>query len=165
MFDQDNLQSPLDLFLHWEKHTPDRVFLRQPKGAEWKNLTYAEAGREARQMLSALLAMGLEKGDHVGILSKNCYHWILSDVAIMMGGFVSVPYYASLSKKSLEEVLVLSDLKVLFVGKLESWGERESALPEKLQVITYPHYEGNAKVDIGHSWDDLIAQYPPTEKL
>ena len=85
----ENLKTLNEYFFHWEKNTPNNTFLRQPQGENWKLLTYAEAGQEARKMTSALRAMGLKKGDHVGISSKNCYHWILADLAIMMGGYVS----------------------------------------------------------------------------
>jgi len=158
-----DLQSPLDLFYHWEKTKPDTIFLRQPKGDTWKTLTYAEAGQEARKMAAALQTMNLQKGDHIGILSKNCYHWILADLAIMIGGFVSVPYYASLPTKQLEEVLNLSDVKALFVGKLDKWGNKIEALSADLKIIKFPHYEGNAKIDVGENWDDLISSHAPIE--
>ncbi len=155
------LESLIEKFYHWEQTQPDKVFLRQPKGDQWYTLTYAQAGQEARKMAAALVAKGLEPGDHVGIYSKNCYHWILSDLAIMMGGYVSVPYYASLPKDQLQEVIHLSDIKVLFVGKLDHWGDREQGIPEHVEVIKYPHYDGNAEVTIGENWNDLIDTYPP----
>ena len=158
-----DLKSPLDFFYLWEKTKPDEVFLRQPKGDNWKTLTYAEAGQEARRMTTALQAMNLQKGDHIGILSKNCYHWILADLAIMMGGYVSVPYYASLPKKQLEEVLNLSNVKALFVGKLDQWGNKSEALSPDLKVIQFPHYEGNAEITVGENWDDLIKNNGPIQ--
>jgi len=156
-----NLRTPLDNFYHWEEETPNNVFLRQPKGNNWKELTYAEVGKEARKMVSALRSLGLEKGDHIGILSKNCYHWIIADIAIMMGGFVSVPFYASTPKAQLAEVIEKSDIKVLFTGKLDAWDDRGEAIPEDLIVIRFPYYEGNAKVDIGKEWNDLIKDQAP----
>lgn len=158
MLDQD-LTTLIDLFYHWEKNTPDAPFLKQPFGGKWKVLSYREAGAEARKMTRALQAMGLEKGDHIGILSKNCYHWILADLAIMMGGFVSVPFYASLPEKQLREVIVLSDLKALFLGKLEVWGDRANAVPDDLPTISFPHYKGNAKIETRLQWDDLMAEH------
>lgn len=65
-------------------------------------------------------AAGLQKGDKVGIYSKNCYQWIVSEIAIMLGGFVTVPFYSNLVGDSLKEVIVLSEIKFLFVGKLEN---------------------------------------------
>lgn len=153
------LRSIVENFYHWEKNTPNKTFLRQPKGDDWKTLTYAEAGQEARKMASALQKLGLQKGDHIGILSKNCYHWILADLAIMMGGYVSVPFYASLTKAQIAQVIELSDLKGLFVGKLDKWGDKGEVFKENLKVIKFPQYEGNAEVTVGLSWDDLVASH------
>ena len=165
MKDQKNnkLDNPLEYFYHWENNDPDRIFLKQPKGDQWKTLTYKEAGQEARKMVTALKQMGLQKGDHIGLLSKNCYHWILADIAISMGGFVSVPYYASLPKAQLNEVIQKSDIKLLFVGKLDTWGDKSDALPNDLKIIKFPHYEGNAEIPLGDSWDELINNHSPVE--
>ena len=155
------MKSLIEHFYHWEKVQPNKVFLRQPKGDTWHTLTYAEAGQEARKMTTALRAKGLKEGDHIGIYSKNCYHWILADLAIMMGGYVSVPYYASLPKTQLEQVIGLSDVKLVFLGKLEKWDNKSEAFPEDVQTIRFPHYAGNAEVPIGDDWNDLIAKHEP----
>ncbi|EAY30686.1 AMP-binding protein [Microscilla marina] len=161
---KNHLETHIEAFYRWEKQKAQQPFLRQPYGKQWKTLTYAEAGQEARRMVSALQAMGLQKGDHVGILSKNCYHWILTDLAIMMGGFVSVPFYASLPADQLKVVVEKSHIKALFLGKLEEWDEDKSlVLPSELKVIRYPHYEGNARIEEGEAWTDLVNDHEPMQ--
>ncbi len=152
----------IERFYHWESTTPNAIFLRQPKGAHWKTLSYAEAGQEARKMVTALREKGLKPGDHIGIYSKNCYHWILADLAILMGGYVSVPLYASLPKDQLAEVIELGDLQAIFLGKLDNWGDRGTAIPESVLAIRFPHYAGNAEVTVGEEWDELIAASRPS---
>lgn len=153
----------IEKFYHWEKTTPDKVFLRQPKGDLWKDVTYSEAGQIARKMVTALQDLGLTRGDHIGIYSKNCYQWVLADIAIMMGGYVSVPLYANLTPPQLEEVIGLGDIKAIFLGKLEAWDKsHEKAVSGNVISIKFPQYEGNADVTVGHSWDDLIANSAPT---
>lgn len=161
----ETLPTLIDCFCEWEEKTPGKPFLRQPYGDTWKVLTYAEAGQEARKMTAALQAMGLKRCDHIGILSKNCYHWLLADLAIMLGGFVSVPFYASLPKSQLAEVLRKSDVKALFVGKLDAWGEKAGAIPHAVQVIRFPHYAGNAAVEQGREWAELVRQHAPAEGI
>jgi len=151
----NDIPTIIEKFYHWEKTTPDKVFLKQPKGHNWKQLTFAEAGKEARKMTSALRNKGLQIGAKVGIYSKNCYHWILADLAIMMGGFVSVPLYANLPKEQLAEVVRLGDLDAIFLGKLDDWGDRADAIPSTVLTIKFPHYEGNARVSVGEDWNDL----------
>ncbi len=71
--------------------------------------------------------------------------------------YVSVPFYASTPKASLGTLINKSDIKALFIGKLEQWGDRAEVIPNTLNCIRFPHYEGNAKVDIGQEWDALVA--------
>jgi long-chain acyl-CoA synthetase len=160
----ESLTSVIEYFYKWEAETPDKEFLRQPFGDQWTVITYGEAGHEARKIASALKAKGLETGDHVGIYSKNCKHWVLADLAIMMAGLVSVPYYASLPKDQLKEVIELSDIKALFIGRLDKWGDRDQAISDQLQVIRFPHYDGDPEVNVGESWADLLAANSPLEE-
>jgi len=155
----ETLQPLIAHFYHWEEVQPNKIFLRQPKGDTWYTLTYKEAGHEARKIANALAKKGLNEGDHVGILSKNCYHWILADLAIMMGGYISVPFYASLPKQQLAEVIDLSDIKAIFIGKLDSWGNRDEALPADIHAIKFPHYEGSVDINVGEDWNNLVNKY------
>jgi len=157
----ESLPSIIEKFYQHERDNADRVFLRQPVGDNWIEMTYSEAGREARKVATELSNMGLLPGDHVGILSKNCRHWVITDLAIMMAGLVSVSYYPSLPKDQLAEVIDLSDIKALFIGRLEKWGDRGETIDESIKVIRFPHYQGDAKVDIGEEWSQLIANSEP----
>lgn len=159
----EDLITPLHYFYRWEEEKTDEVFLKQPYGDSWKTMTFGEVGRDARKIVAALRAMGLKKGDHIGIISKNCYHWIIADLAIMMGGYVSTPFYANLSAEQLAEVLPKSDTKAIFVGKLDSWTGIDQGIPEDMPIIKFTHYEGNAKVTRGADWDELLEKYEPVE--
>lgn len=155
----------LDYFLHWEAKQGDQTFLRQPRGKDWLDITWGEAGQMARRMARALQELGLQPGDKVGIISKNCYHWVLADLAIMMGNFVSTPFYPNLTGGQVREVIDLSDARALFVGKLEEWEEMGSQLPEELITIAFPPYPGNAKVTARHDWDALIERTAPLNEI
>src|SRR6185503_805679 len=103
--------TPLEAFLKWEKEHPGRIFLRQPINGVWKTWTWAQAGNEARKLAQALYSMGIKEKDHVALLSKNCAQWIISDIAMMMSGIVSVPIYPTLSAQAIEPILIHSDAK------------------------------------------------------
>ncbi|MBQ4818995.1 AMP-binding protein [Aquimarina sp. MMG016] len=156
-----NYDSLPEYFYHWVKEKPNHPFLKQPYGDKWKTLTFLDAYNEASRMTNALQKLGLKKGDHVAIYSKNCYHWILTDLAIMMGGFVSVPLYYNLSATQLGQVLNLSDAKAVFVGKLEEWSDHDQEIPDNTQIIRFPYYQGNVKITQGLPWDDLVSENEP----
>ena len=59
---------------------------------------------------------------------------------------------AGLPKDALNSVLLKSDSKALFVGKMEKWGDRAEGVPDHVQTIRFPHYEGNAKITIGQAF-------------
>ncbi len=135
-----DLKSILAYFYEWEQKKGDAVFLRQPEGNNWKTYSWREVGQMARRLVRVLQGMGLEPGDKVAIVSKNCYHWIVSDLALMMGGFVSVPFYPNLTAKELNQVLTASEARVMLVGKLDDWASMRSGVVEGVELIRFPHY-------------------------
>jgi long-chain acyl-CoA synthetase len=154
----------VDKIYELESNLSNEVFLRQPHGDEWQEFTYSEVINEARRLVAGMKAAGLQKGDKIGIYSKNCYQWILSEVAIMIGGFVTVPFYANLVGDPLKEVIELSGIKMLFVGKLENWIDAKIAIPGSLPIVRFGHYEGSAKVDSGTEWSEFIKDKDPDQE-
>lgn len=151
----------LSYFYEWEKTTPNEVYLRQPFGDTWEEYTWAETGQMARRLATGLRSLGLPDGAHIGIVSKNCREWIIADLAIMMGGYVSAPFFPTLRSDQIREVLELGDVQALFVGKLEGWDEMKQGVPEGMPIIAFPHYEGNSRVEEGERWHDLISRSEP----
>jgi long-chain acyl-CoA synthetase len=94
--------SPLQRFLQWEKEIPGETFLRQPFTGEWQLWTYQQAGEEIRKIAAGLKRLHLPDRSHVALLSKNCAHWVMADLAIMMAGHISIPLYATLTAPSIQ---------------------------------------------------------------
>jgi len=152
-------------FYKWEKELANQPFLRQPFGDKWEEYTWKEAGEMARRLATGLKSMGLPDGAHIGLVSKNCREWVIADLAIMMAGHVSVPFYATLTGNQIADVLKAGDVQALFVGKLECWDDMKTGVPEDMPVIAFPHYEGNSKIDRGHQWDDFINKFEPLTEV
>lgn len=149
----NDLKSALEMFYHWEEIMPDAVFLRQPMNGSWKEFTWGEAGRQIRLIAQAIRDQGLTPGDRVAILSKNCAHWILSDLAIMMAGCVSVPLYPTQLPEALEYVLKHSETRVIFVGRLEDQDGLERGIPSDIIRISFP-YPNPLPAQL--SWEQLV---------
>ncbi|MBY0536175.1 MAG: AMP-binding protein [Chitinophagaceae bacterium] len=142
---------PLAQFLEHAKNIPTKPFLKQPEKGIWKTWTYQEARDEASRIAAGLKKMGIEQGDRVAILSKNCAHWVMSDLAIMMTGAVSVPIYPSLSAHAIEPILKHSGTKIVIVGKLDDFSTQEAGIPANVKVISVNRYG----VKLGESWEQL----------
>ncbi len=154
----------LDKFYHWEATQPDSVYLKQPQGDQWIDYTWKEVGNQARRIAAALKSMNLPEKSNIGIVSKNCAHWIINDIAVMMSGHVSVPFYPTLNAEKLNEVLVHSECKVLFVGKLDEWEQMSKGVPEGIHLISYPQYPNQADTRGMTQWEDLLAQHEPLQE-
>lgn len=148
--------TPLGFFLHWEKETPGRIFLRQPINDVWHAYTYQHAGDEIRRVAAYLRQLPLPPRTNIAILSKNCAHWIMTDLAIMMAGHVSVPIYPTLSAEGVRQILEHSGSQLIFAGKLDDWSKQRAALMPGMKVLTFPYYGVADAV----SWDTMLQQAP-----
>lgn len=151
------MPSPLEYFLRWEKENPERIFLRQPINGVWKTWTYAQAGNEARKLVQAFFSLGLKEKDHVALLSKNCAQWIISDIAMMMAGIVSIPIYPTLSAHAIQPILIHSDAKAIIVGKLDDYASQVDGIPEGMIRISTETYS----IKEQYSFEDLISKNSP----
>ena len=150
-------------FYEWEKKFRDNPYLRQPFGDEWEEYTWGKVGDMARRLATGLKSLGLRDGAHIGIYSKNCREWIISDLAIVMAGYVSVPFFPSLNGKELSYIMEYGDVDALFLGKIETWEDIKNDLPNDMPMITFPHYKGCSKVTRGFKWHDFINSYEPIQ--
>ena len=132
--------SPLEMLYKWEQETPDQIYLSQPINGEWHHWTWKEFGKEVRKMAAFLKSLDLAKESKIALLSKNCAHWLMADMAIMMSGHVSVPLYPNLSSETLSKILKHSESKLLFVGKLDNYNNMKSGVPNNMNCITFPFY-------------------------
>ncbi|MDG5500474.1 AMP-binding protein [Marinobacter sp. BGYM27] len=152
---------PLEMIYHWETAKAEDIYMTQPTGGgQVVDYTWRRAVGEARRMASYLKSLNLPAGSRIGIMSKNCAHWIMSDWAIWMAGHVSVPLYPTLNADTVRYTIEHSGLEVLFVGKLDDWETMKPGVPENVLCLSYPL---SPKNDF-KSWDDIVSKFPPLEE-
>lgn len=157
--------SELKTFLHflykWEEERPDSIYLRQPFGAEFKDFTWAETANQVRRIATYLQSLNLPPQSNIGLVSKNCAEWIITDLAIFMAGHVSVPFYPTLTADQINHVLTHSGCQVLFVGKLDDWKGMKKGIPTEVKCISFPSYNP----DKDHiQWNDILSKNAPMKE-
>ena len=152
----NSLKTPVKNFLNWEKKKGKNTFLVQPIDGKYIEFTWERVGNEARKMCNYINSLNLPKKSKIAILSKNCAHWIIADLAIMMSGNISVPIYANVNGDTAKYILNHSESELLFVGKLEKndWDDIKSNIPKKIKKIDFGYY--NLDSDF-HKWDEVIS--------
>jgi len=153
------VKTPLEMLWHWEKTKPESIYLSQPKDGGWINYSWKKVAEEVRKMAGVLNGMGFGEGDKIASLSKNDAYWIMTDLAIMAAGCISVPMYPNLNEKTVAQILEHSEAKAIFIGKLDEqpWADMEPGIPDNIAKISTPLW-GPAKYD---NWNDLTAKYDP----
>jgi long-chain acyl-CoA synthetase len=154
----------LQRLYHWEKTSPSRVALTQPMGGDVvQDFTWAQVADQTRRMAAHLRAQGWAPGSKVAILSKNCAWWMMSDLAIWMAGYVSVPLYPTLAPETIRKILGHSESKALFVGKLDGWEQMKPGIPADLPCISYPLSPDDARAAY-EGWDAIVARTAPLQE-
>lgn len=148
------MSSLQDLIVERATIMPHKRYLFQAVNGRWREWTWGDAIDEARAIARALEGLGLAPGDRVALISRNCAHWILADMAMILSGLVSVPIYPTANADTIRSILEHSEASVCFVGKIAEPPERQlSGIPEGVRTIAFP-YPGAAG---DHAWDDLVA--------
>ena len=148
----------LDAIYEHEAAQPARVFLTQPLGGgRVLDYTWAQTVDQARRMAAHLQSLGLGDGGQIAMLSKNCAHFFMAELAIWMAGYTTVAIFPTEGPDTIRFVLEQSDAKLLFVGKLDAWEQQRAGVPPGLPCIAFPLAPANTLAQ----WDDIVARTAP----
>lgn len=149
----------IEKFYQFEATQPNDLFLSEPVQGNYREFTWAKAGQEIRAMAAALQRMGLGTEDKVCILSKNCAHWIMADLAIAMAGCIAVPLYPNITPEAINEIILHSESKAIFVGKLDNPAYLRQGIPDHLIQVTFPFYPNEGCIN----WNQLVKDTEPMQ--
>ena len=151
---------PLQAFLSKVEASPSAPYLHQPVDGNWTTYSFAEVDAMARKIAAALLDQGFVAGDRIALLGKNSAEWLITDIAIMMAGMVSVPIYSTAGVDTISYILKFSEAKAVFVGKLDDTTAASQCCGDILSIaFPYPTIECDV------SWNDWIDQYSPLPEV
>jgi long-subunit acyl-CoA synthetase (AMP-forming) len=151
----------LDYVYEHEAARPDHLWLTQPTGGgAVVDYTWRQAMDQARRMAAHLKSQGFEPGARVAILSKNCAHFFMAELAIWMAGGTTVAIFPTETADTVKFVLDHSGASLLFVGKLDTWDQQASAVAPGLPRIAFPLAPESAK-KTSESWDAVVARTEP----
>jgi long-chain acyl-CoA synthetase len=95
---------------------PDRPALRRRVDGKWLTTTWSEYGEDVRRAANAMIALGIDAGDRVAILSYNTPEWVIFYVAAMAVGAVPVGIYFSSSNEEVADALEQSGARIVLAG-------------------------------------------------
>ena len=125
-----------------------------------QRITFSEFNARVNSLIHALQAMGVKKGDVIGILSWSCLGYIEFYGAAMKGGFIASPFNPRLRKQELEYIINYSEANSLFVGPelMEMANQLRPHLPKVKNFISL---EASVPDMVYHR--DLLTSYSKAE--
>jgi len=123
------------VFFAQAERLADNVALRRKEFGVWRRITWRDYARNVRWVAHALISLGLQPGERVGILGENRPEWLYSDLGTQCAAGVSVGIYATNSPEQVQYILEHSEARFVVV-------EGEEQLDKLLEVRgNLPHLQ------------------------
>jgi long-chain acyl-CoA synthetase len=121
---------------------------------EWVDVSYGDLGTIVKELSLGLQALGIERGDKVGILSNTRPEWTYSDFAILSAAGTVVPIYQTNSPEECHYVLDHSEACAVILEdeeQMEKIRKIRGDLPRLEHVISMDKLDGDDVI----SFDEL----------
>ena len=137
----------------------EQIALRDQTPSGWESISWRNWG-QILMLSRAMLAMGIEVQDKIGIFSNNCAKWTLADLAALQIRAVSVPIYPTNTQQQAAYIVQDAQVRILFVGD-QAQADAAIAMmadcPSIEKIVSF-----NPNVDfkdcaIGISWQAFLA--------
>jgi long-chain acyl-CoA synthetase len=150
----------VEMFLARAAEKGDAPFLWAKRGGEWQPTSWTEARRQIVALASGLKRLGLQPGDRVMLVSENRPEWLISDLAIMAAGCVTVPTYTTNTTRDHAHVLGNSGARAVIVSSQKL---AKALVPAVLTSTDCHHVLGMEEIRTGqvpewlnvHHWSKL----------
>ncbi len=100
------------MFLETAKAYPDLTAQFSKAGAEFKPISYSELLEDIKGFAAGLKELGVERGDHVGLIADNRREWMIVDLALLGLGAADVPRGCDATEQEIRYILDFSECSV-----------------------------------------------------
>ena len=101
-------------------------------------ITYSELGNEIDKVSELLCSLGLKSGDKVALLSHNMPNWVAAYFSVVSNGLIIVPILPDFTREEIENVLIHSESKSIFISE---------RLSSRIEGLDLPHLESKILLD------------------
>lgn len=111
---------PKQLLANVERFGEKPVLCYKEHGLDkWQQLSWNELGRKVNTLAAYLISKSLKQGERVVLLSENRPDWVISDLAILATGAVTVPLYFTSTASQIDHILNDCGAEIVLVSTLD----------------------------------------------
>ena len=163
----DNLVA---MFLARAVEKGDEPFLWAKREGAWRATSWNEAARQVASLAASLRSIGLQPGDRVCLVSENRPEWLITDLAIMAAGCVTVPTYTTNTTRDHSHILENSGARAVVVSSQKL---AKNLIPAVLTSSECHHVIAMEALRTGqapewvncHSWPKLAGEWSDVAAL
>ncbi|MBR9978349.1 MAG: long-chain fatty acid--CoA ligase [Bacteroidetes bacterium] len=96
-------------------HDARPLFLRKVDGV-YSPLSYSDVREQVACFHHGLEALGVRKGDRIGLLAENRPEWVVTDLAVLFHGAMDVPMFPSQTSTQIQFILNDAGVSVMVVS-------------------------------------------------
>lgn len=140
---------------------PARVAMRQKDFGIWQEITWSGFEEIMHAVAAGLMELGMQDGEHIGILSENRREWVLAQFGINAAGGVVTGMYPTSPAPEIEHLAGSSDTTMLFIEdqeQLDKIIELRGKLPKLRQLIIFNPKGTDGETELNlKTFDEVIA--------
>jgi long-chain acyl-CoA synthetase len=127
----DSIPSLPRLFFDQAQKLGAKPFLWHKEDGAFRPLRWSRVAADVRALARGLIALGVKPGDRVALIAENRPEWLISDLAIMAVGAITVPAFSTNTVDDNRHVLTHSGARGVIISN-QSIAKR--ALPAAMQA-------------------------------
>ena len=158
----DHFPNLVSMFFTRAEQQGDAPFLWAKHDGAWQPTSWRDAARQVAALAASLKALGLKPGERVMLVSENRPEWLISDLAIMAAGCVTVPTYTTNTTRDHQHILGNSGARAVIVSSQKLARNLVPAVlfsSECHHIISFDPLAVQQSPDVAqfHSWTDMAS--------
>lgn len=150
-----------DLVTYQITNFEKEISLARKENGDWKTYSSLNLKKISDSLSLGLLAIGIQSGDKVAIISENRPEWNFLDLALQQIGAISVPMYPTISSEDYAYIFDHAEISYIFVGDSQIY-QKAAAVAEERKIFSFDTLEGVAHwtevLDKGESGDLAVLE-------
>ena len=136
-----------ELLLERVAATPSATAFLEPRGEEWRPVSWMQIGDQVRAVAGGLRSLGLGPGERVALLSGTRLDWIVADLATLGCGGATTTIYPSSTAEDCAFIVDDSQAVLVFAENDEQVRKLASRRSELATVKRVIVFDGSASTD------------------
>ncbi len=141
-------------FYQAEKQNPQNAFLEWLNPQNKKKFTWGETSSNVYK-LAKTLKENIADGDRCLLVSENRPEWLISDIAVMLAGGITVPAYTTYTEKDYKYLIENCQPSIIIVSNEEMHDKLKNIIKEKLFIRKIITFEKIKKIDYNNKYLDF----------